>query len=252
MKYILSYIFILSSLSAMSFPKVEESLRDKTFWSQVAQDKFVFLVLYGICDKEGPGTYLEIGAAQPDLFNNTFFLEKELGWKGISIEIVFDYVKDWKQKRVNPLLIQDALEVDYSKLLKDFPNEIDYLSLDVDDTYVEVLKKIPFERYKFKVITIEHDAYRFGDIYRNLEREFLQQRGYRLMVRNILDWVGQFEDWWVHESLLKNSLLKRWVDAKYENIYGQQAADQIFFKFAREEKMKERRLKFFQQGGRKA
>jgi hypothetical protein len=46
--------------------------------------------------------------------------------------------------------------------------------------------------------------------------------------------------------------LKRWVDAKYENIYGQQAADQIFFKFAREEKMKERRLKFFQQGGRKA
>jgi hypothetical protein len=121
----------------------------------------------------------------------------------------------------------------------------------VDDTYVEVLKKIPFERYKFKVITIEHDAYRFGDIYRNLEREFLEQRGYRLMVRNILDWVGQFEDWWVHESLLTNSLLKRWVDARYENIYGQQAADQIFFKFAREEKMNERRLKFLKQGGRK-
>lgn len=243
MKYLLFYTFILFSLSAMSPPQVEEYLRDKTFWSQVDQDKFVFIVLCGICNKEGPGTYLEIGAAQPDLFNNTFFLEKELGWKGMSIEIASTYMQDWKNKRVNPLLIRDALQVDYSKLLKEFPKEIDYLSLDVDDTYVEVLKRIPFETYKFKVITIEHDAYRYGDIYRNREREFLEQRGYKLMVQNILDWVGQFEDWWVHESLLTNSLLKRWVDAKYENLYGSQVAANLFYKFARDEKMKERKRK---------
>jgi hypothetical protein len=51
------------------------------------------------------------------------------------------------------------------------------------------------------------------------------------------------EDWWVHESLLTNSLLKRWVDAKYENLYGSQAAADLFIKFARDEKMKRRRGK---------
>jgi hypothetical protein len=62
----------------MSLPKVEEYLRDKTFGLKWLRIKFVFLVLCGICNKEGPGTYLEIGAVYRT-YLIIFFLEKELG-----------------------------------------------------------------------------------------------------------------------------------------------------------------------------
>ena len=52
------------------------------FYSQVGQDKWV-------CEyfnyKKG-GFFLDIGAADGITINNTYYLEKELEWKGICIE----------------------------------------------------------------------------------------------------------------------------------------------------------------------
>ncbi len=41
--------------------------------------------------------------------------------------------------RQNPLLIEDAMRSDYRQILKSFPKVIDYLSLDIDDSYDVVL-----------------------------------------------------------------------------------------------------------------
>ena len=65
------------------------------------------------------------------------------------------------------------------------------------------MQKIPFDKCKFRVITIEHDAYRFGDTYRIPEREFLYKHGYILVTSNVNSNGHVYEDWWVHPELVK-------------------------------------------------
>jgi hypothetical protein len=99
--------------------------------------------------------------------------------------------------------------IDYSKLLdKYFPNTntIDYLQLDIEpprNTY-EALLAIPFDKYKFNIITYEHDYY--IDItrsYRDKARDYLTSKGYVLAVANISpNENSPFEDWWIHKDLV--------------------------------------------------
>jgi hypothetical protein len=166
-------------------------------YSQAHQDLFVLHVLDFITG----GIYLEIGCSDPIEINNTYLLEKEYNWTGISIDIDEKHKTRWNQIRKNPIIIADALELEYSTLFK--VRVIDYLSLDIDAEYVNVLKKIPFDKYVFKVITIEHDAYRFGDLYRVPEREFLHGHGYILVASNVKSNGCVYEDWWVHPQYVK-------------------------------------------------
>jgi hypothetical protein len=183
--------FLLSTFSLWA--------KETTFCSQASQDKFVHMLLYKILNKQDTGYYLEIGASHPIKINNTFFFEKRFEWIGISIDIKDQ--KSWYTHRKNPLLVNDALKVDYDLLLKDFPPLIDYLSLDIDGWYDTVLKKIPLNDYIFKIITIEHDAYWYGDKYRNAERSILTSHGYYLLCANVRsDQNLSFEDWWIHPS----------------------------------------------------
>ena len=192
---ILSYLtcLFLTSLAAVS------ALQSTTFCSQASQDAFVYTLLYCVEKKTDKGCYLEIGAADPINTSNTYFLEKKLNWEGSSIEINSQYQKAWAQERRNQLLVADATQTDYFLILKSFPKVIDYLSLDVDEHYDTVLNKIPFDQYTFKVITIEHDFYRFGNKYKQKEREILTALGYRLLCPDVSYLgVGSFEDWWIH------------------------------------------------------
>ena len=70
-------------------------------------------------------------------------------------------------------------KIDYIKLLNENykSTNIDYLQLDCDPPNItfDILSKIPFDNYKFGVITYEHDHY--NDItgkYREKSREFLK------------------------------------------------------------------------------
>lgn len=165
-----------------------------SFRAKEGQDKFVYMLLNG--QKEG--AYLEIGADHPEAGNNSFFFEKDLQWKGVSLEISSAYQNVWKWHRKNPLIIADATKSDYKELLKDLPKTIDYLSLDVDGPYIAVLEQMPLDEYRFKVITIEHDAYRFGNVHREKEREILSALGYQLICADVCYAPGQpFEDWWI-------------------------------------------------------
>ena len=98
------------------------------------------------------GTYLEIGSSDPFKNNNPALLETKFDWTGLGIEYDEQMVNRYKDSRKNPVLLMDALLIDYNKLLnKYFPNvkHIDYLQLDIDppqNTY-DVLLSITFNKY---------------------------------------------------------------------------------------------------------
>jgi hypothetical protein len=177
---------------------------DKNF-SQIYQDIFVLTAL----DGKKFGTYLEIGSADPFKNNNTVLLETKFNWTGLGIEYNEELVKTYKNSRKNPILCSDALLLDYNKLLdKYFHNTkiIDYLQLDIDppaNTY-EVLLSIPFDKYKFGVITYEHDFYiDITKSYREKSRQYLYDLGYVLMIPNASpNDNSPFEDWWVHPEIV--------------------------------------------------
>lgn len=121
-----------------------------------------------------------------------------------------DYNEVYASKRTCHFINGDATKVDYKSVLNDkgFPSRIDYLSIDIDENSANVLKKIPLDNYRFSVITIEHDSYRFGDALKNEEREILSKSNYRLLLPDVLVPLGcgmgpnlSFEDWWVDPTI---------------------------------------------------
>ena len=45
------------------------------------------------------GFFVDVGCAWPAIANNTFYLEKHLGWKGIGIDALAEYAPAWKEQR---------------------------------------------------------------------------------------------------------------------------------------------------------
>jgi hypothetical protein len=192
----------------------------ETNYSQVYQDMFVLSMTNGKQD----GTFLEIGGAQPYHNNNTALLESVYNWNGVTIELNDDYAKEYSEARPNVKLIHsDATKLNYTKLLKENfdSNIIDYLQLDIEparNTF-EVLLNIPFDEYKFAVITYEHDYY--VDVtksFRDKSRRYLKMLGYELIVNDIsTDGVSTFEDWWVHPDLVDKDIIDKMKDVE-DNI----------------------------------
>jgi hypothetical protein len=183
-------------------------------FSQVYQDMFVLAASNG----KRNGTFLEIGGAEPFHNNNTALLEKNYKWTGVSVELNQDFVNQYKNARPKVNLIHaDATKLNYKKILKDnFEGDtIDYLQLDIEpakNTF-EVLLNIPFDDYKFTVITYEHDYY--VDVtksYRDKSRRYLEMMGYKLIVNDIsTDGVSTFEDWWVHPELIDPDIINKLI-----------------------------------------
>ena len=190
-------------------------------YSQVYQDMFVLTALNG----KRNGTYLEIGSSEPFKNNNSALLERVYDWSGVGIEYDENFVKQYKENRKNPVLCVDALVIDYTKLLeKYFPNSnaIDYLQLDIEpprNTY-QALLSIPFDKYKFAVITYEHDYYvDISKSYREKSRDYLESKGYQLVVPNVSpDDNSPFEDWWIHPDLIDKDIINSIVNHTNSDI----------------------------------
>lgn len=180
-------------------------------YSQSFQDLFVLSALNG----KRNGTYLEIGAQEPFYQNNTALLETKFGWEGASIEIREDLCQMFAQQRKNRILCEDATKTDYLSLLNSFNKGtiIDYLQVDCEPSHVtyEILTKIPFEQYKFRLITYEHDHYvDLTNSYREKSREYLKSKGYELLVANVsLNEWSCFEDWWYHPDLIDPNIAEQ-------------------------------------------
>lgn len=186
----------------------------KRSYSQVFQDMFILSMLNG---KRG-GKYLEIGSSKPFYGNNTALLEMEFDWTGIGLEYKQEFVDEYRSNRKNPVLLADATKVNYRKILKDLAPDgvVDYLQLDCEPskTTFDILLMMPFEKYKFGVITYEHDHY--VDItrsYRYKSRKYLETMGYELVVSDVSpDGISTFEDWWVHPDLIDRSIIEKMKD----------------------------------------
>ena len=79
---------------------------------------------------------------------------------------------------------------------------------------------IPFNDYKFRVITYEHDHYvDMKKIFREKSRNYLIGMGYTLVFNDIAAVQGSsFEDWWVHKDLIDDSIFKNLISCKKEDI----------------------------------
>ena len=180
-------------------------------YSQIYQDMFVLSMNNGT----NSGTYLEIGAGDYKYGNNTYLLEYDFNWSGVSIDINIVSVEGFNNVRKNKCLCADATKIDYIKLLNENyeSTNIDYLQLDCDPPNItfDILSKIPFDNYKFGVITYEHDHYNDNTgKYREKSREFLKERGYKLIAGNISSYKDKcpFEDWWIHPELVDENIYK--------------------------------------------
>lgn len=163
--------------------------------SQVGQDLFALSMF----PEDYKGTFLDVGCNLPDKINNTLLLEQK-GWDGFSLDIV-DYSEQWKSRK-SKFICANALSYSY----KELPKTIDYLSLDVEGTGIrfQALKRLIDLGFDFKVITIEHDAYRgFDKQERQPQRQLLQQRGYQLVFPDVHHNGCAFEDWWINPKYIK-------------------------------------------------
>ena len=170
--------------------------------SEAGQDEFAYRQI-GL-----NGTFLDIGCQHPITHNNTFSLEN-YGWTGLLVEIKLDWKELCKQARLSPLIIGDALLIDWAFVLRDLGlgPTIDYLSLDIDEfdegpkiKALTVLKALIDAGYTFRCITVEHDAYKQGEEPRKSLRELLTANGYKLFRGDVSYTDGpnhEFEDWWI-------------------------------------------------------
>lgn len=204
--------------------------------SQIGQDKWV----HSVTGDKRDGFFVELGACDGVLYSNTLFFEK-LGWNGICIEPNDTYFKQLKTKRKcflsNDLISSEADRVvDFamcgstsgiadehigpfttkdtivrkktntlSNVLDKFhaPKIIDYLSLDVEGQEYSILSTFPFDKYKFRCMTVEHNAPHNGKEQQELIRKILESNGYKFVKGNddVNHWGhGPIDDFYVYDN----------------------------------------------------
>ena len=172
-------------------------------FSYALEDIFTMYLLGG-----KPGVFIDVGCAHPRLGSNSKLLESR-NWSGICIDV--SKHSEWDRDRSTKCYCADATRIDYADFFRreHMPRVIDLLSIDVDDACFEVLKRIPFNDRQYKVVIIEHDAYRTSHL-RKVERLFLRERGYDLVCSDVVHEPSKpFEDWWVHPSHFEASQINK-------------------------------------------
>lgn len=168
------------------------------YYSGNSQDEFVLNILNHI----NSGYFIDIGCFSPKQYNNSYTMEI-IGWNGLAFDIIEH--ECFSNERKCKFILGDATLHNYEKIFieENVPSVIDYLSIDIDEGSLNVLKNIPFKDFKYKTITIEHDYYRFGDTLKKEQREILNKNGYYLLFSDVDAFCNTntyFEDWWVHPN----------------------------------------------------
>jgi len=174
-------------------------------YSRHFQDMFVLSLLNGKRD----GSFVEIGSGHPTLFNNTYLLEKDFGWKGLSVEWSERMCAQFSRERKTNIILADATKIDYSELFKQncIEQRVDFLRINSDTSSYNVLKSIPFHKYEFNVFQFQHNSCWWGNEVRDASRDFIRNLGYVLFVPDVAVSEEQpYEDWWVHPALINNSM----------------------------------------------
>ena len=178
-------------------------------YSQAFQDMFVLSML----DGKKNGTYVEIGGDHPVVINNSYLLETQFGWRGVSFEIIQTAVNFYNSLRKNSCLCENATTVDYRKIFEDnnFPKQIDYLQVDIEPAQqtLNALLQLPNDDYRFSVITYESDVYRDGPDCQEEAMRFLESYGYKLVVKNVANEGNPYEDWYVDPLVVDDKIISK-------------------------------------------
>jgi hypothetical protein len=154
------------------------------------------------------GLFVDIAAGHPQYINNTFLLESEYQWDGISIEIDSKFATEWKSRN-SLFLNEDAFKIDYTQIFNNLLKKhnknnfcFNYLSLDLEppDLTNKLLHILPLKTYKFDVITYEHDFYRVGNKYKIDAKDYLYSMGYKIIKENLEHDGHIYEDWYVFNN----------------------------------------------------
>ena len=175
------------------------------------------------------GSFVDVGAGDGITLSNSYLLEKEFGWNGVCVEANDGLVKLLRENRQCHVVeaciysssnreiifhdpigdkmfggihqhvgVHNTAGVKRKKTTRtlaevltelDFPTDIDYLSLDTEGSEYEILKVLPFDKYRFRLITVEHNYERQK---RENLRRLLHKNGYRRQAR------VAFDDWYVY------------------------------------------------------
>ena len=172
--------------------------------------------------------FLDVGANDGEQFSNTFELEKA-GWTGICIDARPRNMKNRRATVVTAALaanernvtflhkrvhghsgIEHLMETNKERIPSEYtevmrtrvladilrehnaPRFIDYLSLDTEGAEYEILSSFPFYKYKFGLITVEHN---FQEPRRSMIRQLLDTHGYRVAKEVRVD------DWFVNKHI---------------------------------------------------
>jgi hypothetical protein len=173
------------------------------------QDRFVSSVL----NFKRHGFFVDIGAHYYKYISNTYFLEKELKWSGLAVEIDSSIIEDWQTFRPKSnLIIGDATLLDYQLLLDTMnaPKIIDYLSVDIEPPIgtLNALLKILETNYEYKIITFEIDSYRGDSRPKDISRQTLIDKGFK----RIEGLDNEQDDFWVNP---------KYIEKKYKSIFCQ-------------------------------
>jgi hypothetical protein len=172
-------------------------------YSQAGQESFVLNTLI----EKRNGFYLEIGAYDSKMMSNTYLLETKYGWSGVGLEIDGPRAEEYNSNRSNPCLNVDATEFNYLEYFESnsLPKSIDYLQVDIEPAFqsLKALKSLPIDKYRFSVITFEHDLYADENnaAIKQEAKDLLLSFNYVLVKDNVECEGKIFEDWYVDSSI---------------------------------------------------
>jgi FkbM family methyltransferase len=187
---------------------VQQVLGGPSYPSEIGQDKWV---LFKMFPTETNGFFLDVGSGHGTIGSNTKALE-ERGWKGICVDpfptnmegrtcvmekavvsssagqiVKFhthaglggmaDTLGKWKDEAArSPAVELTTTTLGEVLARNNAPSYIHFLSLDIEGAELEALKGVPFEKYRFGAMAIEHND---EEPKRSDLLKFLEGKGYR-------------------------------------------------------------------------
>jgi hypothetical protein len=176
------------------------------------QDEFVYHLLGK--HLSNPGFFLDVGCGHPKDGSNTYIFDKYLNWSGFAFDIGdVECDENWSESRTAQFYQVDATSERFTEILKEHVGNrvVDYINVDVDrggtHIFADVaLKRIMDSGIKFKVMTLEHEYFKYGELVTKPTREILNKMGYKILFKDVAFPTGPgragFEDWWVNPELL--------------------------------------------------
>lgn len=198
------------------------------YYSQANQDKWVVEFL----KSKKNGYFIELGAYDGIQTSNTYYMEKNLEWKGICVEanptVYQSLIRNRTSKNINVALNDYVGECFFTNdkitttgikvpcntlnnVLKDnnCPKNIDYMSIDIEGYEYIVLKDFNFIEWNIGLMTVEHNLYCDGNDRKNKLYELLTNNGFTRVVedapcldKNPLYHNKPYEDWYINNNLL--------------------------------------------------